>query len=85
MFPAIRPGDERKSFAAPGTKLRFARPNWMKARFHTARSPLYSPGWIIIHPPRVEAFPCVRRRPAGQKIRVVSWGCQSWSKPVRTL
>jgi hypothetical protein len=85
MFPAIRPGDERKSFAAPGTKTRFTRPIRMKARLHVTRPPLYSHDRIILSPLRVEAFPCVRPRRSRQNIRVISWGIQSWSKPVRTL
>ncbi len=85
MFPVIRPGDERKSFPVAGTKATPAPLTKMKALSRFNRFCIHLPARIIISPFRVGLSSVSLRHARRKKIRVLSWGCQSWSKPVRTV
>jgi len=85
MFPTITLGDERKSFSDLGTKTHFKRLNKVKALFPLASLRIHPPVRGIINPFRVGSSRCARPRGSRQNIRVISWGIQSWSKPVRTI
>jgi hypothetical protein len=83
MFPAICPADERKNLPNAGTKTTPTPLTKVKALFTLVSSRIHPPVRVIINPFRVGSPLCTCPRGSRQNIRVISWGIQSWSKPIR--
>lgn len=84
MFPAIRRGDEWKSFSMPGTKVPPTLLTKMKPRFQASQLRWNFRAPTCINPARPGASRS-KLGATGQKIKVNDWNIDRWAKPVRQL